>query len=188
MFSSEAFQDFWKNYALTTAGLRVAGGEAGLAGALLKAGFTPHAYYNAERLCADLLPAIAIEDVPIGLRDALNLTLGFERAESDVRFQARRKDALSIAPTNIANQIEVMAKNDPAHTIGLLCNYLYQAPIKRDGGSRNAIGAKDLIDLAQGFSLDEKQEMAKSLRRKLAANFAGMRTIPSRFSRIARSV
>lgn len=189
VFASDAFRNFWRDYSLSPVRLRaIASGEGDLAGVLRKAGFAPQAYYNLDRLYADVVAALGNENVPSGLQDVLNLTIGFERTKSS-RGLPRRNDALSLPVDEVAHRISMMTeKSDPARTVGLLCNYLYQAPIKRDLCAHNGPDAKDLVELAQGFSAEEKEAMASDLRNKVAANFADMRKIPQRFMRIARSV
>jgi len=189
VFKADAFEEFWHNDAITTARLHeIVTGETGLASALLKAGFASQAYYHVARVQADILAALENESIPAGLQDALSLTLGFERNSKNGRLPPRAQGALTLPVSEVARRIGKLAEgNNPAHALGLLCNYLYQAPVKRDICSYNALDAHDLLALVQGFSVTEKKAMTADLARlSIAANIAGIRKLPQRFVRTAQ--
>jgi len=188
VFKSDAFAEFWKNEALAPIQLHAAKGETGLGAALNKAGFIARAYYSSTRLRADILAALENENVPVRLQDTLNLTLGFERRKKG-RVPPRAQDSLSLPTADVARRIGKLAEGDnPAHAIGLLCNYLYQAPLKRSIG-HYANTASDLIALVQGFSTGEKTLMTEELGRKnknRTTSLVGIRKIPQRLLQTAR--
>lgn len=183
VFHSAAFADFWQNYVPSSARMHViTKGEVGFTRALMDAGFEPHAYYNAMRLRADILGKFGNGPLPAMLEDTLNITFDFRNKKKDDRPCARKEDFLTLLPTDVAHKIGTMAEtHNPTHAVGLLCNYLYQAPIKRDICYREVLAMSDLLALAQGFSAEEKESMFFDLRRKgVPANFAGIRKIPQR--------
>jgi len=183
VFKSNAFIRFWQNYKSPSARLRViTKGEAGLTRSLFAAGFEPQAYYNSVRLRADILRALTGKEIPSPLNDVLNITLGFESRKETGRPPVRRDDFLAMLPADVAHKVSVLAeKYNPTHSTGLLCNYLYRAPVKRDICYRDVLSMSDLVALAQGFSPEEKEAMLLDLRRKgVPADIAGIRKIPQR--------
>jgi hypothetical protein len=183
VFTSGVFRSFWQRYASPSARQRViTKGEVALTRCLTRAGFESHAYYNAAKLRADILAALDNKDVSEPFADVLNLTLGFEHRKLTGRPLPRREDFLALLPAAVAHKVGMLAEHyNPTHATGLLCNYLYQAPLKRDICYRNIHAMSDLVALAQGFSPEEKEAMFLDLRRKGApAKFDGIRKIPQR--------
>jgi len=181
VFRSGTFIKFWQNYIPTSVRLRViTKGEVGLTRALRDAGFEPNAYYNSTRLRADVLKALGNGALAASLQDALNLTFGFESRKFTGRPPVKKEDFLALLPADVAHKVSVLAeKYNPTHAVGLLCNYLYQAPVKRDICYRDVLTMSDLVALAQGFSEEERERMFLDLRRKgVPADFAGLRKIP----------
>jgi len=180
---SPTFLNFWRNYAPTCVRMRIIKkGEVGLTRALYDAGFQPQATFNTLKLRTDIRSALDVGTISEPFQDVLNLTLGFESRRLPGSPPVRKEDFLALLPADVAHKVSVLVeKYNPTHSVGLLCNYLYEAPLKRDICYRDIVTMSDLITLAAGFSAEEKEAMFADLHRKgVPANFAGIRKIPQK--------
>jgi hypothetical protein len=125
------------------------------------------------RVCADVLVALSSEPCDPGVIFALKSSMGHEyfqiinRNKNNPMF-ARDRKALDIVVAtdminNLAYQIE---ERNPTQSIGLLCNVLYEAPIKRDIVYREVIEVGILLSQCRGFTMKERMLMSDDLRQK----------------------
>jgi hypothetical protein len=174
MFLSSAFESFWRSYKpYSSRKYAIDKGEVEFSRQMLGAGFQPHVMFNSARVCADVLVALSSEPCDPGVIFALKCSMGHEyfqiinRNKNNPIFVRDRK-ALDVAVAidminNLAYQIE---ERNPTQSIGLLCNVLYEAPIKRDIVYREIIETGVLLSQCRGFTMKEKALMSDDLRQK----------------------
>jgi hypothetical protein len=163
VFSSAAFDAFWHTYRPYTSRTHtIAHGETGLTNAMLNAGFLPHIVYNSEVMkretatrlmqgSAEMLHRVVCRTVPVKYFAA---------------HQALAAEPHLLA-AELASEVSVIAeKLNPTHVTGLLCNALFNAPVKCDISYRGIHTIADVLTLIQGFSHDEMCAMRRFLRRK----------------------
>jgi hypothetical protein len=174
MFLSSAFQEFWKNYTPYSARKHtIHQGEVEFSRQMVAAGFLSRIMFNSSRVCTDVLAALTSENTDPGVVLALKQTMNFEyfdtiqKNKNNRVFEADRKELGKVAANDIANRLSYHIENrNPTHCIGLLCNILYEAPIKRDVVYRRHIELGTLISQCRGFTVKERTLMSDDLRRK----------------------
>ena len=186
MFLSSAFQRFWNDYTPYSARKHtIHKGEVEFSRRMVAAGFLSRVMFNTSRVCADVLTALKSENTDPGVVLALKQTMKdeyfdlIERIKSNLVFEAEHKLLSTVAANDIANRLSYHMENrNPTHSIGLLCNILYDAPIKRDIVYRGHIELGTLISQCRGFTVKERTLMNDDLRRKgLPASLAFSRRL-----------
>jgi hypothetical protein len=174
MFLSSAFQRFWNDYTPYSARKHaIHKGEVEFSRRMVAAGFLSRVMFNTSRVCADVLAALKSENTDPGVVLALKQTMKdeyfdiIERIKSNLVFEAEHKLLNTVVANDISNRLSYHIENrNPTHCIGLLCNILYDAPIKRDVVYRGHIELGTLISQCRGFTVKERMLMNDDLRRK----------------------
>ena len=167
VFASPGFTSFWERYRPLSLRLHaIHEGEIGVSRALLSAGHRPCVLYTTARLRDDLARKLNGTNDDLSLHRIMRLSLQEEY------FAALATGAQSeLTPGFLAEELtsRVAARGElhnPTHSVGLLCNRLYGAPLKRDLCYRGTHTIADLVALCQEFDAAEKREMLTDLRRK----------------------
>jgi hypothetical protein len=84
------------------------------------------------------------------------------------RLDTRKFDSLiSMDALDIAHKVSILMEyKNPTHSAGMLLNYMYHAPLKRDLALTGIHCIADLVTLTKGFSDFERECMGYSLRRR----------------------
>jgi Rhamnan synthesis protein F len=213
VFSSSAFETFWRRYQpLSSRKHAIHKGGVALTRALKRAGFQPRTVYNSGKIRQAVFHRLCEDKDPITLNLLIRLCGAENYYEVKKRFIAVNSriyagdqnaapvadESLRLAPTEyiaseIASQLAMLAEGDNlTHRVGLLCNYLFTAPIKRDicyreYGETNlgVYTIADLISLASGFDRAELDAMEQDLRYKgVPTSIRGFRKMLFRAGRI----
>lgn len=160
--NSDAFKRFWKRYQSRSSRRHcILRGELGLSRALLAAGFVPTAVYNSTRVSADVMQAIEARSNDEEFEEVVSASLPYPFSGHEIR-SLRAMDA---APARISTMIAVrMERENPTHAVGMICNRLYEAPLKKDLAYRGTTTVSHIMRFASGFSKDELALIDKSLR------------------------
>lgn len=183
VFKSLAFINFWNRYKPISARLHaVDRGEVKLSEALCKRGnFVPYIVYSSFKVQQGVYTALMTPtDSQRTLHRILKLSLGeFYNTEVGTYIKVLKLDHDSFSSLfpkgrnrdelfahNICTQISSMLEtSDPIQYVCLLCNVLYAAPIKRDVCYGGIHSTADVLDLAQGFTREERDAMLLEFRR-----------------------
>lgn len=222
LFSSTAFTRFWKNYKpYSSRKHSIMKGEGGLTRVLCKAGFQPYALYASARIRRSVFKEIFEDRASNEFNFIIRLSVGDgaysaikQYYEGDKYSESRRNDndseqlkregnqiitvsadraSSEFVATEIASRIGVLGESyNPTHMLGLLCNYLFGAPIKRDicyrefgETDRGMHSIADVVGLASGFEQAELKAMERDLRRKgVPAGIRGIRKVLHRAGRL----
>lgn len=204
VFSSPAFKIFWRKYKpLSSRKYSIFKGEAGLTSALKKAAFQPHTIYNSTKLRKAVFQKLGEDKESISLNFLIHLSGTESYFEANQRYnneEAGLSDNKNLSETpvefiasEIARQVaNLTERHNPTHRVGLLCNYLFGAPIKRDicyreyGETNQGVHSiADLISFASGFDRMELEAMERDVRSKgIPASMHGLRKMLFRAGRI----
>jgi hypothetical protein len=167
VFTSPGFTSFWARYRPLSLRLHaIHKGEIGLSRSLRAAGHSACVLYTTSRLRDDLMRRLSRSNDDLRLHRILRLCL------KDDYFAALATAAQSdLAPGFVAEElvsrVAVQGElHNPTHSVGLLCNHLYGAPLKRDLCYRGTHTIADLVGLCHEFDEAEKGKMLSDLRRK----------------------
>ena len=179
VFTSQSFQNFWANYKpYSSRKHAIHCGEGGLTKALTAGGFHASVLYSTDRVCDDVFKQLSAgrcdPDVSFALRQSIGDSFFAIVANAKKAYLNGHADSqpdyaeyhTSLAADLVhclANRIE---NRNPTHSIGLLCNVLYEAPIKRDIAYRRAIHLGTLLTHCRGFDADEKTCISDDLKTK----------------------
>lgn len=175
LFTSPAFNKYWTKYKpLSSRTHSIHKGEVGFSKRLAKAGFQAYIEYSSARICTDVLGLLSDNVTDPSLLFALKHTLGhneFMAVASSVRntrvVTSKSDVALKCVDIDLVHMLAHRIENrNPTHSIGLLCNLLYEAPIKRDLVYRRTIELGTLLTQCRGFDESEKKLMNDDLRAK----------------------
>ncbi|SEE66676.1 hypothetical protein SAMN05444161_6612 [Rhizobiales bacterium GAS191] len=168
VFDAPCFKSFWSRYRpLSLRRHAIHKGEIGLSGCLQAAGYASSVLYTTSRLRGDLMRRLGQgknEDLP--LHRILRLSL------NDDYFAALATAAQSnltpgfVVEELVSRVVRQGELHNPTHGVGLLCNYLYGAPLKRDLCYRGTHTIADLVALSHEFDEAEKAKILSDLRRK----------------------
>jgi hypothetical protein len=172
VFGSEAFASFWETYVPRSERHHaIVKGEIGLTHALLGAGFQAQPLYDFSAVWARIEEESRLGFPDAALREVLAWCL-----ERPLRKPRRIDTAypLSFEPDHCAFLMTRLRQivsdgfftQNPPHDLGVLCNALFGAPIKRDLCARygEAIGA--VVSLCSGFEGDDRRALEKALVQK----------------------
>jgi hypothetical protein len=174
MFNAPAFEKFWASYTpYSPRKHTIFNGEVDFTRQMVAAGFLAHVMFSSARVCEDVAKALTCQQPDPSVVVALTQSLGDEyfsiiqkNKENDF-FQHDRASAERVTAYEIANRLaQAIEKKNPTQSVGLLCNVLYEAPIKRDIVYRNAIDLGVLVSQCRGFTGEEKEAMNDDLRSK----------------------
>jgi len=170
-FRSRAFINFWKQYLpFSSRRHSVKNGEAGFTRILKNAGFKPYILYNTVRIHDDVLKRLrekpAAEDKQF--RYIVFLTANrVLKTWRDSLPSNKFEDSLTMEPEDLLRRVSVIMEfKNPTHAVGLLCNFLYGAGLKRDICYSGAHPIADIVSLSSGYSPEEMENMAVDLRLK----------------------
>jgi hypothetical protein len=181
IFKSPLFEEFWDDYEpLSSRRHTINKGELGLSHALAsKGGWTPFTLYSSTKVRQALCQAVNESPTGTELQKTLYLTLGGQTYNDFWgRFSTATEAPEGVFPANDAQRTEMvcfemasrlsqmMESANPTHAAGLLCNTLFQAPLKRDLCYRGVHTQADVLELAKGFSPNELESMRQDLWRK----------------------
>jgi hypothetical protein len=176
---SAAFARFWKNYPPFSSRLHsIRKGEVGLSRLLQRAGFAPYPLFSSARISRDVHSRLTGTQVAENFRRVMWSIL-----DSKLKLSLTDTNKLLLDfPTNATRSMSLLAESrNPPHLLGLLCNVLYLAPLKRDICYRGHQLMADILVLSEGFTPEEKEAIASDLRAKgVPANFAGLSRLPLR--------
>jgi hypothetical protein len=179
VIASNAFRRFWEKYRPFSSRLHsIVMGEVGLSRVLIKAGFTPVALFTSARIYRDVYARLTTGEIANHFRRILWAIL-------DRKLTLSLSDKYTLLvdfPSNAARAMSILAEShSPPHWVGLLCNDLYLAPLKRDICYQGIQTMAEMVVLSQGFTPEEKEAMANDLRAKgTPASFTGLRRLPLR--------
>jgi hypothetical protein len=139
---SDAFVNFWKHYRpYSSRKHAIRNGEVGLTTVLDKAGYIPTVLFNPARICRDTYERLRAEAPGEDFERVMWSTLNRSWIKVD------EAQTLMASPTAALGFIAMLAeRRGPTHVLGLLCNVLYGAPIKRDISYR---GHQLIVDVLQ---------------------------------------
>jgi hypothetical protein len=184
ILKSASFKKYWKKYLpLSSRTHSICKGETGLTSTLIRAGFNPLVLYNSTSIRESLIQklddnnaeqfsniahllVLACQNSRMRARNVLidesfyltlfnDLTGKFANMSADIK-------KVEIAQ-RIAASAEVM---NPTHAVGLACNLLFNAPVKRDLCYRKILYCCDLLPYVHGFSEQEKKCMLSDMTRR----------------------
>lgn len=180
VLSSAAFLSFWKAYLPRSARRHaITKGELGLSRALLDAGFHPFAVYSSSRIGYEVAEALSERWSDAELHEVLNLTaLDFFPKSDSIRSDV--EDSRVRGSSLVSHRIEV---NNPTHVAGLLCNWLFESPLKRDLNYRGTHSIDDIIRFARGFERSELDLMKRDLHHRVAKPMSTIDKILRRYGR-----
>jgi hypothetical protein len=178
VFNSASFRGFWNDYKpYSSRRHAIDQGEVLLSWTLRKAGFHVGVLYSSDRVCADVRKALSREpwdrDVVFALKHSMGhsfYSIADEDKNAHVFEQTMiaefdREVYVAAAADDLvhclAHQIEV---RNPTHSVALLCNILYEAPIKRDVVYRGVIHLGTLLTHCRGFDDQEKRRMRDDMK------------------------
>ena len=180
VLSSEAFSRFWNEYVpRSTRRHAIKKGELGLSRALLTAGFHPFAVYSSSRIGYEVAEALAERWNDAELHEVLNLTALDLFPQSDGVLPDGEPSRVRGASL-VSRRIEV---SNPTHVAGLLCNWLFESPLKRDLNYRGTHTIKDIVRFARGFERSELDLMERDLRHRVAKPMSAIDRILWRYGR-----
>jgi rhamnan synthesis protein F len=181
VFESAGWRQFWRRYRPYSSRIYcIEKGEKGLTFALVKAGFFPHAVYNAVRVTAALRSLTDAENTRSGGITELLLRL---HGGSDTPPQSHDRNRL--IEEAILNVGSLMHRRNPTHAAGIIINVSLMAPVKRDICFRGVYDLTEVVSYVRGFTEKELQAMTSDLRRKgFPAGMTGTRKALWAFSRI----
>jgi hypothetical protein len=204
VFKSRAFTKFWRSYRPHSSRRHsINHGEVGFSRTLRKAGFVTTANFsstriascvkdklNDERCFAELNALLRLSD-SIDYFKALRRTVSSSAAAGSI---SKTPPALAevVSRDMISNLATLVETRNPTHQVGLLCNYLFGAPIKRDicyreygDSNRGMHSIADVLLLARFFEPDEMAAMSEDLRRKgVPASLRGLKRLLVKVGRI----
>lgn len=174
VFLSGAFERFWNSYIPFSSRKHcINEGEVKLTISLAAAGFTPRILYSGLRISKDVANAMKSGECTPNMIMALKNTLGDEfynvlgRNRILKTLDWARKDFNTIIANDFVHALAYhLETRNPSHRVGLLCNVLYEAPLKRDMVFREVVELGVLTHLATGFKPEEISLIADDLRRK----------------------
>lgn len=157
-----AFLDYWKDYSPRSARKHlIEKGEIGQSQALTRAGFVPHAVYSGSRVGIDVFETLCEASAHAELLEVLNLSM----PDPHHKQTLKQGDPQQIASL-VSNQMET---TNPTHGGGLLCNWLFEAPLKRDLHFRGTHAVSHIVRFAHGFDKAELQSIERDLKRRAAS-------------------
>jgi len=158
VLQSEAFRSFWAKYKpLSSRVHTICKGEVGLSSALLKAGFNPSVLYSGEVVKRAVISRLSTDPHDMDVLHALVLKVDEKKPTPFV---------LGVYPPIhvLTKEIGRIAENcNPTHSFGLLCNTLFEAPIKCDLAFRGTATIADILTCAKGYSDKELEAMRRLL-------------------------
>lgn len=170
-----SFRKFWANYVPWSArGHAIHQGEMGLSRSLTKAGFYPHVAYGFPRIWNALLDRIKHDELNMPLKSVLIDMTGADFIEMRLK-SISLSDSDGIGRLGIRDQMFLHAidavsfrihETNPTHEVGLLCNVLLKAPIKRDICSRFGKRIGLILATANGFDKGDLENLDAALRVK----------------------
>jgi hypothetical protein len=161
VFKAKVFKQFWSAYKPYSSRLHtIHKGEGGLSRELVKAGISPAIIYSGEAIKQKIMSHFSS-----GMNDP---TLSHILSPEALRnIHLLDKSSGRSAADHLAFEAYALAKtSNPTHTLGLLCNFLFEAPIKFDIVYRGAAKTADVVAVARGFRADELRAMKHLLDRK----------------------
>lgn len=192
VFESKAFHDFWAQYqGLSSRKHRVMRGEIALSATLLRAGFNIHACYTST----DLVSTLTASPQPLNLMRlaALSPIAGDSPVSREVILQSvasiftknnyltnnKMHEALLLIFKKFAYMIGHQCETgNPTHEAGLLMNYLFGAPLKRDACFRGAYDIFQILHFASGYDEAELISMREDLSaRALPVSSTGLKKL-----------
>ncbi|MEO7568032.1 MAG: rhamnan synthesis F family protein [Aestuariivirga sp.] len=174
VFASKVFHRFWSSYwPFSTRAHAIDRGEVSLSSALLKGKFYPQALFRSDLISADAVAGLSkpnSERLVFAIKHALDLTSITARRFGDLNFTTQERSVFDLksykreARLELAQQIATVAEfRNPTHRIGVLCNVLYGAPLKRDLVYRGTFEIGTLLLASTAFSEIEKQSIRDDL-------------------------
>ncbi len=181
---SRAFQLYWARYVpLSNRIHTIHKGEVGLSRALTKGGFFPSVAYTGRRTIVTAIERLRTK--PAGVTAVIQATFGNMLARVLAPLDRRTERSRGVTSeiteeavfADLAGEISKRFENmNPTHGIGLLVNHLYEAPLKRDLAFRGTHSIGELVNLATGFSEEERSAMERDLRiRGVPSGIRGLR-------------
>jgi hypothetical protein len=177
LFNSSEFQDYWRNFSLVPVGRSmrkhlIRKGELGLSQRLLAHGWRPAVAYNIQRILDELIKRLQSD--PPDKSVLLTLTnYGIELPAQNYHYGLMEGvtasknlgfDPSSHLLNNVVESIsQRMQSGNPTHTIGLLCNTLLDAPIKRDIPLRGTHNIGTFLMYLKGFDDSERRMICGDL-------------------------
>lgn len=178
VFTSRAFDEFWRHYKVYSSREHTIGrGEVGLSTCISRNGFRPYVHLNSIKI-GDVVESYLNADCEGSVKSAIIATMGnmwvqktaHERAILSVidylysRTDQSRKGARARIVASMMGR--AAERRNPTHSVGILCNALFEAPIKRDICYRGTHSIGELVRMAMGFSDSEKDAMLSDLKSK----------------------
>lgn len=185
---SENFKNFWNRYKPFSSRLHcINKGEKGLTKALILGGFTPSVLYNSASLKKEVYKNLTCDNINTNFYEIIRSSLGSfnkkiypsytlnftdgsylsykgKKGKFDCIFSSEEMKCLYAEQNSTI--ISYLAENyNPTHGLGLLINFLYQAPIKRDlclKWERHTFS--EILFMCCGFTDSEKELMQIDLR------------------------
>lgn len=176
VIESPAFIRYWEKYSPRSSRRHaIVKGEIGLSQALTKAGFLPFAAYSSSRVGLDVYETLSQQWANAELHEVLNLSI----PETLPKMHPREE-----TPQQIASLVSRrMETTNPTHGGGLLCNWLYEAPLKRDLHFRGTHAVSHIVRFARGFEKPELQSIERDLKKRASAPVSYIDRILCRYGR-----
>lgn len=175
LIHAPAFLRYWENYTPRSARKHlIAKGEIGQSEALTRAGFVPFAVYSGSRVGRDIYETLCEASANADLLEVLSLSMPDQH-----RMTLKEGNPQQIASL-ISKQMET---TNPTHGGGLLCNWLFEAPLKRDLNFRGTHAVSHIVRFAQGFDKNELKSIERDLKRRAAARQSYVDKVLCRYGR-----
>jgi hypothetical protein len=176
LIHSTAFTQFWEEYSPRSARRHaVTKGEIGLSRALTKGGFLPFAVYSSSRVGLDVYETLSQQWANAELQEVLNLSI----PDTLPKMLPREETPQQIASL-VSRRMEI---TNPTHGGGLLCNWLYEAPLKRDLHFRGTHAVSHIVRFARGFDKLELQSIERDLKRRATAQVSYVDKVLCKYGR-----
>lgn len=152
-FNTDEWRTYWTKYKpYSSRSYSIKRGEIGLSKVFNKLGHRPASYYNGTKFINSLLEQFSARNVP----ERFNLVSGL----------TFRGDQFTTVQSIVSTLGAKLTFGNPTHTVGLLANYLFEAPVKRDVCYRGTYNYIELLSSLSGFSSDELRLIENDIIRK----------------------